>query len=42
MFVAVGNPKIGCGLDKLEWDKVRIILEENFKDTDRNILVCYL
>lgn len=35
-------PKIGCGLDKLEWDKVRIILEENFKDTNRNILVCYL
>jgi len=35
-------PKIGCGLDKLEWDKVKEILKEAFKDTDIEILVCSL
>lgn len=35
-------PKIGCGLDKLQWNKVRKILEDTFKDTDIEILICYL
>lgn len=35
-------PKIGCGLDKLEWEKVREILISNFMDTDVEILVRYL
>jgi len=35
-------PKIGCGLDRLQWDKVKAIIEELFKDTDIEILVCYL
>lgn len=35
-------PKIGCGLDRLSWDKVRKILSETFKDTDIEILVCSL
>jgi O-acetyl-ADP-ribose deacetylase (regulator of RNase III) len=27
-------PRIGCGLDKLNWEKVESILEEVFKDID--------
>ena len=33
-------PRIGCGLDKLQWDKVKQIIEEVFFDTDVEILVC--
>ena len=33
-------PRIGCGLDKLEWDKVKKIIQEEFEDTDVEILVC--
>ena len=33
-------PKIGCGLDRLNWDKVREIVQDIFKDTDVEILVC--
>ena len=35
-------PKIGCGLDKLQWDKVKEIIYEVFSDCDVEILVCYL
>lgn len=35
-------PKIGCGLDKLQWPRVREILEKVFEDTSMDILVCYL
>ena len=35
-------PKIGCGLDKLQWGKVRSILEEELKDIDVEIEVRYL
>lgn len=35
-------PKIGCGLDRLQWGKVREIVQEEFKDTDIEILACYL
>lgn len=35
-------PKIGCGLDRLEWDKVREIIQKEFKDTDVEIEVRYL
>ena len=34
-------PLIGCGLDRLEWDRVRELLEKVFGDTDIDILVCY-
>ena len=34
-------PKIGCGLDKLSWPRVREIIKDIFKNTDINILVCY-
>lgn len=37
----IAMPKIGCGLDKLQWDKVSEIIKDVFKDTDFEILVCY-
>ena len=36
----IAMPIIGCGLDKLEWDKVSEIIKEVFNDTDIEILVC--
>lgn len=36
----IAMPIIGCGLDKLQWDKVSEIIKEIFKDTDIEILVC--
>ena len=36
----IAMPKIGCGLDKLEWSKVSEIIKEVFKNTDVEILVC--
>ena len=38
----IAMPKIGCGLDKLDWDDVSIILRETFDDLDVEILVCCL
>ncbi len=35
-------PKIGCGLDRLTWNNVRILIKEVFKDTDIEILVCFI
>lgn len=35
-------PKIASGLDKLDWEQVKVIIEDVFKDTDIEILVCYL
>lgn len=35
-------PKIGCGLDKLSWDKVYEIICEVFEDTDVEIVICEL
>jgi len=35
-------PKIGCGLDRLDWDKVSAMIKEVFSDLDIDILVCYL
>ena len=32
-------PKIGCGLDKLQWDEVREVIKDVFKDTEIEILV---
>lgn len=36
----IAMPKIGCGLDRLNWDKVSEIIKEVFEDTDVEILVC--
>ena len=38
----IAMPKIGCGLDGLQYDKVEKIIKEVFKDTNIEILVCYL
>lgn len=35
-------PKLGCGLDRLSWGKVREIIREAFKDTDIQIEVRWL
>lgn len=35
-------PRIGCGLDGLKWEKVKLIIEEIFADADIEILVFYL
>ena len=35
-------PLIGCGLDKLEWDKVKDVLEDVFENTNIEILICIL
>lgn len=36
----IAMPIIGCGLDKLQWDKVSEIIKEIFEDTEIEILVC--
>lgn len=38
----VAMPKIGCGLDRLEWADVREIVREVFGETDIEILVRFL
>jgi hypothetical protein len=40
--IKLAMPKIGCGLDKLEWDKVKEIILSVFGKTDFEILVCSL
>lgn len=35
-------PKIGCGLDKLDWADVQTVIKEVFNDTEIGILVRYL
>jgi len=35
-------PKLGCGLDRLSWVKVKETIEEVFDDMDIEILVCYI
>ena len=35
-------PRIACGLDKLNWKKVKLILEDIFKDLDITIYVYVL
>lgn len=34
-------PRIGCGLDGLDWGRVSAIVKEIFKDTDIELVVCY-
>ena len=36
----IAMPKIGCGLDRLNWQEVEQIIREVFADTDIEILVC--
>ena len=39
---SLAMPKIGCGLDRLEWSDVRGIIQEVFAETNFNILVRYI
>lgn len=36
----VAMPKIGCGLDGLDWGIVKAIIKDVFEDTDIEILIC--
>ena len=36
----IAMPKIGCGLDRLQWGEVREIIKKEFEFTDIEILVC--
>ena len=36
----IAMPLIGCGLDRLQWEKVSEIVQEVFKDIDIEIVVC--
>lgn len=38
----IAMPRLGCGLDKLEWADVREVIKDTFNDTELEILVCYL
>lgn len=38
----IALPKIGCGLDKLDWEMVKCIIEDVFHDFSGEIVVCYL
>ena len=38
----IAMPKIGSGLDRLQWAKVKEIIKNIFDDTDIEILVCQL
>lgn len=38
----VAIPQIGCGLDRLNWDIVKEMIEEVFDSIEVEILVCYL
>ena len=32
-------PKIGCGLDRLKWNEVSLLIKDTFADTDVNITI---
>lgn len=36
----VAMPRIGCGLDGLDWGVVKAIIKDVFEDTDIEILIC--
>lgn len=38
----IAMPKIGCGLDRLNWEDVSELINQAFGDTDIEILVCVL
>lgn len=38
----IAMPKIGCGLDRLNWEDVSPMIQEIFDDADVEIMVCYL
>lgn len=42
LITKIAIPKLACGHEGLEWERVRKIIEEVFEDTDVEILVCSL
>ena len=38
----VAMPQIGCGLDRLNWNDVKPMIQSVFADTDIEIMVCFL
>lgn len=38
----IAMPYIGCGLDRLDWNRVKDVIDDVFRDTDIEILVCKL
>jgi len=38
----IAMPKIGSGLDRLQWEKVREMIRDIFDDSDIEILICKL
>ena len=40
--VSIGMPKIGCGLDKLQWSEVQKLIHDIFKNRNITIIVCYI
>lgn len=38
----IAMPKIGCGLDRLDWEDVEPMIHEIFDDLDIEIMVCVL
>lgn len=41
-ITTIACPLLGCGLDSLEWCKVRNLIQNLFKNTDIKIIVCKL
>ena len=39
---SVVMPKIGCGLDRLSWDRVSNIIKKVFENIDIEILICII
>lgn len=35
-------PKIGCGLDRLNWEDVSLLIKNIFNDLDIEIIICYI
>ena len=38
----IAMPRIGCGLDKLNWSDVSVLINDVFSGSDIEIVVCYL
>ena len=38
----IAMPLIGCGLDRLKWNRVSQMIKDIFNDTDIEIVICKL
>lgn len=38
----IAMPRIGCGLDRLDWSQVSRLIKDVFANVDVEIMVCYL